>query len=75
MEQNLHETEKAGIFHFEIFKYINIKNMFKNLIFVWVLKTYCKVIFLHRKFQTGNGNLTRLKSLWNSESSAEGSGS
>lgn len=42
MKQKLCEAEKADIFHFEIFKYNSLKSIFKNLIFVQVLKSYCK---------------------------------
>lgn len=60
MKQKLCETEKADIFHFEIFKYNSFQSIFKNLIFFPSVKKLLQVIFLHRKFQTGNGNHTRL---------------
>lgn len=42
MKQKPCETEKAVIFHFEIFKFNSFKSTFKNLIAVQVLKSYFK---------------------------------
>lgn len=42
MKQKACETEKAVIFHFEIFKFNSFKSTFKNLIVVQVLKSYFK---------------------------------
>lgn len=48
MKQKLYENEKADILHFEIFKCNSLKSIFKNLIFVQVLKSIASDLSPHK---------------------------